>query len=127
MGMDFPGGSSWSVGPSGEAAWADRYAVFYKNGTYDFGRPDCAWYNQLPQGFSAEKDLYQSENATEALKDSFLFLAMKFSSRWQTKKVALALGTKFIMVLMMEGNTTWMTLMVRIAKLKVMVEVAKKF
>ena len=76
---------------------------------------------------AAEKDLYQSENATEALKDSFLFLAMKFSSRWQTKKVALALGTKFIMVLMMEGNTTWMTLMVRIAKLKVMVEVGKKF
>ena len=55
MGMDFPGGSSWSVGPSGEAAWADRYAVFYKNGTYDFGRPDCAWYNQLPQGFSCGK------------------------------------------------------------------------
>ena len=35
---------------------------------------------------AAEKDMYQSENATEALKDSFLFLAMKFSSRWQTKK-----------------------------------------
>ena len=28
---------------------------------------------------AAEKDMYQSENATEALKDSFLFLAMKFS------------------------------------------------
>jgi len=26
-------GSQWSVGPSGEKAWADRYAVFYKNGT----------------------------------------------------------------------------------------------
>ena len=62
MGADIPGGStqergpfSWSVGPSGEKAWVDRFAVFYKNGTYDFGRPDCAWYNQLPQGFSCGK------------------------------------------------------------------------
>ena len=62
MGADIPGGStqergpfSWSVGPSGEKAWVDRFAVFYKNGTFDFGRPDCAWYNQLPQGFSCGK------------------------------------------------------------------------
>ena len=59
MGADIPGGStqergpfSWSVGPSGEKAWVDRFAVFYKNGTYDIGLPACSWFNQLPQGFS---------------------------------------------------------------------------
>ena len=58
-GVDFPGGSikgrffPYSVGPNGEKAVADRFAIFYKNGTYDFdGKPACAWYNQLPQGFS---------------------------------------------------------------------------
>ena len=45
----------FSKGPNGEKAMADRYAVFYKNGTFDFGRPACAWYNQLPQGFSCGK------------------------------------------------------------------------
>ena len=58
IGTDFPGGSTqgpWSVGPNDEKAWADRFAVFYKNGTKDFGRSECAWYNQLPQGFSCGK------------------------------------------------------------------------
>jgi len=62
-GLDIPGGSNqvkWSlfphsVGPRGETANVDRFAVFYKNGTFDFGRPSCAWYNQLPQGFSCGK------------------------------------------------------------------------
>ena len=52
------GGFSWSVGPSGEKAMVDRFAVFYKNGTYDFrgfGVPACSWINQLPQGFSCGK------------------------------------------------------------------------
>ena len=58
FGVDIPGGTTkgrwfpYSVGPNGEKAVADRFAVFYKNGTYDFGRASCAWYNQLPQGFS---------------------------------------------------------------------------
>ena len=67
MGTDIPGGSTqerwfrsckscgsqWSVGPSGEKAWADRYAVFYKNGTSELLDPQaCSWFNQLPQGFS---------------------------------------------------------------------------
>ena len=42
-------------GPNGEQAMADRYAVFYKNGTFDFGLPACAWFNELPQGFSCGK------------------------------------------------------------------------
>ena len=42
-------------GPNGEMATADVYAVFYKNGTFDFDRPKCAWFNQLPQGFSCGK------------------------------------------------------------------------
>ena len=60
-GFDFPEGSikgrrfPYEVGPNDEKAWADRFAVFYKNGTYNFGRPSCAWYNQLPQGFSCSK------------------------------------------------------------------------
>ena len=61
------------------------------------------------------EDLYRFEIATLASKDLFLFLAMKLSSRWQTKKDAL--GTKFITVLMMEGNITWMSLLARIALL----------
>ena len=67
IGTDIPGGSTqerwfrsckscgsqWSVGPSGEKAWADRYAVFYKNGTSELLDPQaCSWFNQLPQGFS---------------------------------------------------------------------------
>merc|ERR1712062_821958 len=49
-------GSQWSVGPSGEKAWADRYAVFYKNGTSELLDPQaCSWFNQLPQGFSCGK------------------------------------------------------------------------
>ena len=59
IGTDIPGGSteergpfSYSIGPSGEKAWGDRFAVFYKNGTYDFGLAECTWFNQLPQGFS---------------------------------------------------------------------------
>ena len=58
IGTDFPGGSTqgpWSVGPNDEKAWADRFAVFYKNGTKDFGFPSCSWVNQLPQGFSCGK------------------------------------------------------------------------
>ena len=61
FGVDIPGGTTkgrwfpYSVGPNGEKAVADRFAVFYKNGTHDFGRPSCAWYNQLPQGFSCGK------------------------------------------------------------------------
>ena len=41
-----------SVGPHGEMAWADKYAVFYKNGTFDFWEKPCFWPNHLPQGFS---------------------------------------------------------------------------
>merc|ERR1711983_275181 len=49
-------GSQWSVGPSGEKAWADRYAVFYKNGTSELlDLQACSWFNQLPQGFSCGK------------------------------------------------------------------------
>ena len=44
-----------NLGPNGEMASADVFAVFYKNGTFNFNRPDCAWYNQLPQGFSCGK------------------------------------------------------------------------
>jgi len=58
IGTDISGGSTqglWSYGPNDEKAWADRFAVFYKNGTKDFGRSECAWYNQLPQGFSCGK------------------------------------------------------------------------
>ena len=45
----------FSKGPNGEQAMADRYAVFYKNGTFDFGLPSCSWVNELPQGFSCGK------------------------------------------------------------------------
>jgi len=50
-------GSQWSIGSSGENAWADRYAVFYKNGTNEkfqklIDLEACSWFNQLPQGFS---------------------------------------------------------------------------
>ena len=67
LGTDIPGGStqekwsmSWSVGPRGEEARADRFAVFYKNGTYDFGR--IGWWNRLPQGFSCGKGYVPTQN-----------------------------------------------------------------
>ena len=42
-----------SVGPHGEMAWADQYAVFYRKGTFDFwGNQPCNWVYDIPQGFS---------------------------------------------------------------------------
>ena len=35
-----------------EKAVADRYRIFFKNGTFDLDKPSCSWVNQLPQGFS---------------------------------------------------------------------------
>ena len=63
LGVDFPGGSTTpnnynitgNIGPNDEQARTDRFVVFYKNGTYDFGRPACSWVNQLPQGFGCAK------------------------------------------------------------------------
>ena len=57
----YPGGGLWedilSVGPNGEKAWADQYAVFYRKGTYHFkdnawGNEPCDWVYDIPQGFS---------------------------------------------------------------------------
>ena len=50
---DYPGGEGLlPVGPHGEKAWADQYAVFYRKGTWDFWTKPCFWGNNLPQGFS---------------------------------------------------------------------------
>ena len=53
----YPGGEVYedllSVGPHGEMAWADQYAVFYRKGTFDFwGNQPCNWVYDIPQGFS---------------------------------------------------------------------------
>ena len=47
------------TGPNEEKALADRYAVFYRNGTFTFTYPErkrdregCDWFSQFPQGFS---------------------------------------------------------------------------
>ena len=47
---------SWgNKGPQGERAFADMYAIFYKRGRFDFGKPKCSWINQVPQGFSCAR------------------------------------------------------------------------
>ena len=46
----YPGGKK--VGPNGEKAMADQYAIFYKRGTYTIHQTPCFWQNNIPQGFS---------------------------------------------------------------------------
>ena len=51
----YPGGkeeSHLSVGPCGEKAWADQFAIFYKKGTYTLHQTPDFWPNNIPQGFS---------------------------------------------------------------------------
>ena len=51
----YPGGkeeSHLSVGPNGEKAWADQFAVFYKKGTYTIHQTPDFWPNNIPQGLS---------------------------------------------------------------------------
>merc|ERR1711860_389061 len=117
IGTDISGGSTqglWSYGPNDEKAWADRFAVFYKMVPMILEDQNVLGIISCLKASAAVKHLYLFMNAIEALKDLFLFPAMKLSLRWQTKKVAL--GTKYLMVLkitQVEVNTTWMTLMVR--------------
>ena len=46
----YPGGKK--VGPNGEKAMADQYAIFFKKGTYTIHQTPCFWQNHIPQGFS---------------------------------------------------------------------------
>ena len=41
----------FSVGPNGEKAWTDKYAVFYRKGAFNLAKR-CSWVNDIPQGFS---------------------------------------------------------------------------
>ena len=53
-------------GPNGEAAAADRYALFYRNGVF----PNCGpegdacrhWWSNVPQGFSCGKGAAGPDN-----------------------------------------------------------------
>ena len=52
-------GNDLETGPNEEMAISERYAVFYRNGTFTFTYPredrdeaGCDWFSQIPQGFS---------------------------------------------------------------------------
>merc|ERR1711953_172035 len=88
IGTDIPGGStqerwhtSWSVGPSGEKAWVDRFAVSTRMVPMILGCQHVLGSINYLKASAVVKDLYQFENATESSKDLFLFLVMKLSSR----------------------------------------------
>ena len=54
-----------------EVAVADRYRIFFKNGTFDLDKPACSWVNQLPQGFSCVR-------ATKSIQECDGFSAESF-------------------------------------------------
>ena len=57
-----------TTGPNEEQAFADRHAVFYRNGTFTFTYPTgtrdregCDWWSQVPQGFSCGRAVKRNQ------------------------------------------------------------------